>query len=277
MSYNGVPPPPAAAGGPPPPPPAGYGAPRGRSRSPGGGGPPRRRSMSPRGRRSMSPRGRYGGGGGGGGGGYGRPYGGPAYEPRGYGGGYDDRGYGGYDRGGYPPRGGYGGGGYGRGGYGRGGYGGGGGGGGYGGGRGYGGGYERRGPPRRRYEVIKGDDEMRQTTTCLYVGNLPYSFREEDVQDLFDRFGRLRSISVPYDRFTHRNKGFAFVTFEDRRDAEDAKQKYDGYMVEARPLKIDWDIGQEKKDAIKETRRPRDGSESGGRARSPGPADGAGM
>ncbi|KAJ3158953.1 hypothetical protein HDU86_002122 [Geranomyces michiganensis] len=122
------------------------------------------------------------------------------------------------------------------------------------GGGGYGGGGEYRGrsrsPPRRRHEVTKASEELRRTSTCLYVGNLPYSFREEDVSELFDRYGRLRNVSVPQDRMTGRNKGydqplshgtidqwlikliklsqysFAFVTFEDRRDAEDAKHKY---------------------------------------------------
>ncbi|KAJ3021401.1 hypothetical protein HKX48_008631 [Thoreauomyces humboldtii] len=183
--------------------------------------------------------------------------------PGGYGGGYGGgSGYqrehrgdpaeyrGGYSRG---PEGGYGGG-YGRnaysrdsrGGYDR---------GDYGGGRHYdgGSGYRRGGspPPRRRYEVIKGNEEQRQASTCLYIGNLPYAFREEDVQELFDRYGRLKSVSVPFDRFTGRNKGFAFVAYEDRRDAEDAKTKYDGSTVEGRRLKIDWDIGADKKDQYK--------------------------
>ncbi|KND00812.1 uncharacterized protein SPPG_03919 [Spizellomyces punctatus DAOM BR117] len=267
MAYSGNSAPIPPAGDAPPPPPAPYGAPRGnrdRSRSPGA----RRRSMSPRGgRRSPSPRG-------------GRPHPqyydsrGPApYDGRGYEPPYE-RGYGGYDRGyegrgGYPPRGSYGGyGGRYEEGY----------GGRYGGG---GGGYRRRSPPpRRRYEVIKGNDEQRQTTSCLYVGNLPYSFREEDVQDLFDRYGRLRSVSVPFDRFTGRNKGFAFVAYEDRRDAEDAKNKYDGFLVEGRRLKIDWDIGLDKKDEIKSTTRPARGAPGDDfgrdRPRSPPPAPAAG-
>ncbi|TPX56187.1 hypothetical protein PhCBS80983_g04732 [Powellomyces hirtus] len=109
---------------------------------------------------------------------------------------------------------------------------------------------------RPRKDDTKGNEEQRQTTTCLYVGNLPYSYREEDISDLFDRYGRLRSVSVPTDRFTGRNKGFAFVTFEDRRDAEDAKNKYDEHPIEGRRLKIDWDIGADKKDEIKSVVRP---------------------
>ncbi|KAI9103320.1 hypothetical protein DFS34DRAFT_363582 [Phlyctochytrium arcticum] len=268
-SLGGSPAPP----GPPPPPPLPYGASqhegRGRSRSPGR---PHRRSPSPPrgGRRSMSPRDNRPGGH------YNDARGPPIHPSRG---GYDshDRGYGGgsydrgYDREGYNSRSGYGGGGDGYGGP-R-----------HEGGRGYGGGYGGRGggrrspPPRRRYDVIKGNDEQRETTSCLYVGNLPYSFREEDVRDLFDRYGKLTSVSVPHDRFTGRNKGFAFVAYEDRRDADDAKNKYDGFTVEGRRLKIDWDIGLNQKDEIKSVHKPARGpSVEGGRerGRSPPPPNG---
>lgn len=40
---------------------------------------------------------------------------------------------------------------------------------------------------------------------------------------------------------------FAFVTFEDRLDAEDAKAKYESYTVDGRTLRIDWDVGRERK------------------------------
>jgi hypothetical protein len=40
---------------------------------------------------------------------------------------------------------------------------------------------------------------------------------------------------------------FAFVTFEERVDAEDAKAKYESHQVEGRTLRIDWDVGFERK------------------------------
>ena len=46
------------------------------------------------------------------------------------------------------------------------------------------------------------------------MGNIPYSARERDVEKLFDRFGRIRDVSL--------KNGFAFVEFEDDRDADDA-------------------------------------------------------
>ncbi|CAG8650137.1 17416_t:CDS:2 [Acaulospora morrowiae] len=114
--------------------------------------------------------------------------------------------------------------------------------------RGYPYGSERRGPPRRSKPVDRGSDKERRDSTTLYVGNLPYSFREQDVADMFERYGRLRKVTVQIDHHTGRNKGFAFVEFEDRRDAEDAFDKYNGTNVEGRRLKLDWDIGLGKKD-----------------------------
>ncbi|CAI2174270.1 12416_t:CDS:2, partial [Funneliformis geosporum] len=107
---------------------------------------------------------------------------------------------------------------------------------------------ERRGPPRRSKPIDRGSDKERRDSTTLYVGNLPYAFREQDVADMFERYGRLRKVTVQIDHYTGRNKGFAFVEFEDRRDAEDAFDKYNGTNVEGRRLKLDWDIGLNKKD-----------------------------
>ncbi|KAI8809203.1 hypothetical protein BJ742DRAFT_852896 [Cladochytrium replicatum] len=114
----------------------------------------------------------------------------------------------------------------------------------------------RRSPPRRKREVVRGTDADRKQTACLYVGNLPYGFREDDVQSIFERYGVIRHVTVPLDRSTGKNKGFAFVTFEDRRDAEEAKDKLDDYMVEHRRLKLDWDPGMERKDELKGGRGP---------------------
>ncbi|CAH1767934.1 5166_t:CDS:2, partial [Entrophospora sp. SA101] len=108
--------------------------------------------------------------------------------------------------------------------------------------------YERRGPPRRTKPIDRGTEKERSDTTTLYVGNIPYTFHENDVADMFERYGRLRKVTVQIDNYTGRNKGFAFVEFEDRKDAEDAYDKYYGSNIEGRRLKLDWDIGLSRKD-----------------------------
>ena len=55
----------------------------------------------------------------------------------------------------------------------------------------------------------------------IYVGNLPRDVRERELDDLFYKFGRISEITI---------KGpFAFISFEDSRDAEDAVHGRDGY------------------------------------------------
>lgn len=45
----------------------------------------------------------------------------------------------------------------------------------------------------------------------LYVGNLPYSFKSEDIEAVFREVGEVVSAKVILDRETNRSKGFAFV------------------------------------------------------------------
>jgi len=45
----------------------------------------------------------------------------------------------------------------------------------------------------------------------LYVGNLPYSFRDEDLQQAFSAHGSVTSAKVMMERDTGRSKGFGFV------------------------------------------------------------------
>lgn len=117
--------------------------------------------------------------------------------------------------------------------------------------------FERR-PPRERRPVNRGTEEERATSKTIFVGNLPFHFEERDVAHLMERFGPLRKITIPTERFARRNRGFCFVEFEERRDAEDAMQKYQGYAVEGRELRLDWDAGSERKFPPREDREPRE-------------------
>lgn len=50
--------------------------------------------------------------------------------------------------------------------------------------------------------------------TRVYVGKLPYDVRERDLEKFFKGYGRVREILM--------KDGFAFVEFDDHRDADDA-------------------------------------------------------
>ena len=56
----------------------------------------------------------------------------------------------------------------------------------------------------------------------LYVGNLPYTTGEQDLQDLFAACGQVESVSVMRDMATGRARGFAFVEMATDADAQKA-------------------------------------------------------
>ncbi|CAI4229420.1 unnamed protein product [Auanema sp. JU1783] len=60
----------------------------------------------------------------------------------------------------------------------------------------------------------------------VYVGGLPHDATSQEIEDAFARFGRIRKVWV-----ARRPPGFAFVEYEDNRDAEDAVKAMDGARV----------------------------------------------
>lgn len=60
----------------------------------------------------------------------------------------------------------------------------------------------------------------------VYVGNLPGDVREHEVEDIFHKYGRIRDLVIKGGRS---GPAFAFVTFDDPRDADDAIYYRDGY------------------------------------------------
>ncbi|WKY07703.1 hypothetical protein Q1695_007293 [Nippostrongylus brasiliensis] len=60
----------------------------------------------------------------------------------------------------------------------------------------------------------------------VYIGGLPHDATSQEIEDTFHRFGRIRKVWV-----ARRPPGFAFVEFEDTRDAEDAVKSLDGARI----------------------------------------------
>ncbi|MFC1468050.1 RNA recognition motif domain-containing protein [Verrucomicrobiota bacterium] len=56
----------------------------------------------------------------------------------------------------------------------------------------------------------------------IYVGNLPYSCADSDLQELFEQFGEVASARVIMDRETNRSKGFGFVGMPNNDEAQNA-------------------------------------------------------
>lgn len=72
----------------------------------------------------------------------------------------------------------------------------------------------------------------------LYVGNLPYAVRDEELGKMFAEFGEVSEAKVIVDKFSNRSKGFGFVTFASEDDAAKAVEAMNGKEVEGRPLTV---------------------------------------
>ena len=60
----------------------------------------------------------------------------------------------------------------------------------------------------------------------LYVGNFPFSWKEDDLEQVFSDFkDNIVDIKIIYDQFSGRSKGFAFVTFNEDQAAKEAIER----------------------------------------------------
>lgn len=72
----------------------------------------------------------------------------------------------------------------------------------------------------------------------LYVGNLAYSIRDEDLQQAFAQFGTVTSAKVMMDRDTGRSKGFGFVEMASDAEAQAGINGMNGQALEGRAVVV---------------------------------------
>ena len=92
----------------------------------------------------------------------------------------------------------------------------------------------------------------------LYVGNLPYAFRDNDLEQAFSEFGAVQSAKVMMERDTGRSKGFGFVEMGSDAEAQAAIQGLPGQNYGGRDLVVN-------EARPMEPRPPRSGGFGGGR------------
>ncbi|PRD66337.1 RNA recognition motif domain-containing protein [Malikia granosa] len=92
----------------------------------------------------------------------------------------------------------------------------------------------------------------------LYVGNLPYTVRDNDLQQAFGEFGLVTSAKVMMERDTGRSKGFGFVEMGSDAEAQAAVEGMNGQSLGGRSLVVN-------EARPMEPRPPRSGGFGGGR------------
>ncbi|KAL7063893.1 hypothetical protein AAHC03_05287 [Spirometra sp. Aus1] len=87
---------------------------------------------------------------------------------------------------------------------------------------------------------------MSRRGTSLHVKNLADGVRHEELRRVFGKYGHLLDVTVPVNFHTGRPKGFAFVEFEDRRDAEDALHYLNQTRLWGREISVEFTRGTRK-------------------------------
>jgi len=72
----------------------------------------------------------------------------------------------------------------------------------------------------------------------LYVGNLPYSMTDSDLQSLFEQHGTVLSVQIIIDRDTGRSKGFGFVEMGSSEEGQKAIQALHDQDMNGRKLTV---------------------------------------
>ncbi|XP_054449904.1 probable RNA-binding protein 19 [Pteronotus mesoamericanus] len=102
-----------------------------------------------------------------------------------------------------------------------------------------------KGPPKTAAKPWQGrtlgeneEEEDLADSGRLFVRNLPYTSTEEDLEQLFSKFGPLSELHYPIDSLTKKPKGFAFVTFMFPEHAVKAYAEVDGQVFQGRMLHV---------------------------------------
>ena len=72
----------------------------------------------------------------------------------------------------------------------------------------------------------------------IYVGNLPWAYRDDKLKELFEEHGEVTSAKVIVDRMSGRSRGFGFVEMASEDEAASAIEALNGSDAEGRELKV---------------------------------------
>ncbi|XP_074553430.1 RNA binding protein fox-1 homolog 2-like isoform X2 [Halichoeres trimaculatus] len=83
---------------------------------------------------------------------------------------------------------------------------------------------------------VGDSSEAKGTPKRLHVSNIPFRFRDPDLRQMFGQFGKILDVEIIFNE--RGSKGFGFVTFETSADAEKAREKLHGTLVEGRKIEV---------------------------------------
>ncbi len=72
----------------------------------------------------------------------------------------------------------------------------------------------------------------------IYVGNLNFQVKEQDLEELFSEYGSVNSVKIITDKYSGRSKGFGFVEMENDKEAKKAIEELNGQAFQDRDMVV---------------------------------------
>ncbi len=72
----------------------------------------------------------------------------------------------------------------------------------------------------------------------IYVGNLNFKVKENDLKEIFEEYGEVSSAKIITDKYSGKSRGFGFVTMDDDEDANKAISELNGASFEEREMVV---------------------------------------
>lgn len=79
----------------------------------------------------------------------------------------------------------------------------------------------------------------------LFIGNLSFKLSEDDIRELFEKFGNITEVAIPINRETRKPRGFAFISFEGEDSAKKALT-LDGQEIDGRKIRVSIATGEKR-------------------------------
>ncbi len=72
----------------------------------------------------------------------------------------------------------------------------------------------------------------------IYIGNLPHDVYEDELAEMFQEYGAVKSVKIIKDRYTKNSRGYAFVKMDDKDAALKAIEEWDEGSIDAQIIKV---------------------------------------
>jgi len=72
----------------------------------------------------------------------------------------------------------------------------------------------------------------------IYIGNLPQDIYEDELVEMFEEYGVVKSVKIIKDRYTKKSRGYAFVKMDDKDAALKAIEEWDEGSIDDQIIKV---------------------------------------